>query len=56
MAATIEPGEGVVVVGPAPAESGPPAPRLLARREWLMIGAAALCFGAAFMALLFGIG
>lgn len=39
-------------------EAGPRARRhgLVTRREWLMIGAAALCFGGAFTALLFGIG
>ena len=53
-----EPRGGALVAELAGDEAGPRARRhgLVTRREWLMIGAAALCFGGAFTALLFGIG
>jgi hypothetical protein len=55
MTPTIEPGEGAVVAASAPA-SWPCTRGRLTRREWLTIGAGALCLGGAFTALLFGIG
>ncbi|MFZ0995788.1 MAG: hypothetical protein WAO09_07405 [Candidatus Dormiibacterota bacterium] len=57
MTPTIEPGAGAVVAeleGAVP--DGPGDKGLLIRRDWLMIGAAALCLGGAFMALLIGVG